>query len=482
MPRDKLEPADLETGDWTERYRPVKLDDVVGNKDAINELKKWAEQWRSGKPQKRAVILAGKAGIGKTSSAISLANYMGWGYLEMNASDERNSEAIKKRVGRSAVDDTFSEDGEFIPYKSGKRTLLIIDEADNIFGKEDRGGVREIRKTIDRTAQPMVLIANDYYDLRRRSKALSQRLKKIEFKPVNKNEIIKHLQRICKSEGISYEKKVLYSIAERCDGDVRSAVRDLQSVGTGRDKIKREHLDVLGYRNREAEIFPTLRSILQGQDPLVARDSIRELNEEPRNLLTWIDENLPREYSDPVELASAYEWLTKADIFLGRVVSSQYYRLWAYANDMMTAGVNSAKIRQHRGWTKYAFPTWIRKMTNSKGKRSKRKKISIKIAKDIHTTTDRVQSDVIPYFKELFKRDDEFMINMIKELELRPSETAFILDKDVDSKSVQRLYKEEEKVTVEIKKKAIDKNKEKKKVKKEKKEEKRSSQRTLGEF
>ncbi len=480
MPRDKLEPADLETGDWTERYRPVNLDDVVGNKEARNQLKRWAEQWISGKPKKRAVILAGKPGIGKTSSAIALANYMGWGYLEMNASDERNSEAIKKRVGRSAVDDTFSEDGEFIPYRSGKRTLLIIDEADNIFGREDRGGVREIRKTIDRTEQPMVLIANDYYDLRRRSKSLSQRLKKIEYKPVNKNEIIKHLQRICKSEGISYESSVLNSIAERSDGDVRSAVRDLQSVGTGREKIKKEHLDVLGYRNREADIFPTLRAILQGQDPLVARDSIRELNEEPRNLLTWIDENLPREYSDPVELASAYEWLTKADIFLGRVVSSQYYRLWSYANDMMTAGVNCAKIHQHRGWTKYAFPTWIRKMTSSKGKRSKRKKISMKIAEEIHTTTDRVRSDVMPYFKELFARDDEFMMKMIEDLELKPSEAAFILDKDVDSKYVQSLYKEEEKDTVKIKKKTKIEDKDKKEG--EKKKEERSPQKSLLEF
>lgn len=478
MPGEKIKKTDVDTGDWTERYRPKKLSDVVGNKKAINELKDWAEQWRGGKPQKKAVILAGKPGIGKTSSAISLANHMGWGYLEMNASDDRNSDAIRKLVGRSAVDDTFSDDGEFIPYSSGKRTLLIIDEADNIFGVEDRGGVKEIRKTIDRTEQPMVLIANDYYDLRRRSKSLSRKLKKIDFKPVKKNGIIRHLQKICESEGISYQQDVLNSIAERSDGDVRSAVRDLQSIGTGRDRIKKHDLDVLGYRNKEAEIFPTLRTILQGNDPLVARESIRELDEEPRNLLTWIDENLPREYSDPVELSSGYNWLTKADIFLGGVISTQYYRLWAYANDMMTAGVNTAKIHEHRGWTKYAFPTWIRKMTSSKGKRARRKKLSMKIAEEIHTTTDRVQSDVMPYFKELFKRDSAFRAKMIEELELKPSEAAFILEEDVNSKVVQRLYKKEDENDFKVHKK----NKSKEKSKKGKKEDEKASQKSLMEF
>ncbi len=453
--------------DWTERYRPSSLEDVVGNANAKKALREWAFKWVKGKPKKKAVILAGKPGVGKTSAALALANDMGWEVLEMNASDDRNRDAIRDIVGRSAVDDTFSESGEFISYKEGKRTLLILDEADNVFGKEDRGGINEIKKTIEKTEQPIILIANDYYNLRRRSHDLSKLIKKIEFKPLTRKDILISLRRICHTEDIKYESQVLGDLAKRSDGDLRSAIKDLQSIAAGRKNLKVSHLDVLGYRNREADIFPTLRTILQGRDVLDARSSIRNLNEDPRNLISWIDENVPREYKDPESLANAYDYLSKADIYLRRVVRSQYYGFWSYANDLMTAGVCVSKPKSKRGFTKYDFPSWIRKMMASKGSRSIRKRVCMKLAEELHTTTDRVKSDILPCFVKLFKDDEEFRIKMVKDLELREEETAFLLDEEVYSPRVKELYKHEGKDETIRRKKA--------RVKKKKKEKKRET-------
>lgn len=442
--------------DWTEKYRPKNLSGVVGNRKAKDELKRWAGQWVSGKPKQKAVILAGKPGIGKTTSALALADEMGWGVLEMNASDDRNSDAIKNFVGRSAVDDTFSVDGDFIPYNEGKRTLLILDEADNVFGSQDRGGIGEIANTIKKTQQPIVLIANDYYDLRRRSETLSKMSKKIEFDPVKKSEIVSLLQSICKKEGVRYENQALQAIANRADGDVRSAVRDLESVATGKEKIEVDDISALGYRNREAEIFPSLKTILQKRDPVEAKESVRYLNEEPGNLIVWIDENIPREYKKPKVLSDGFFWLSKADIFLGRVMKGQSYRFWAYSTDMMTAGVSIAKDHTYTKWTRYAFPTWIRKMSNSKGKRSMRRTLSAKIAKGVHTTSNRSRLDVLPYFKNLFKNDVQFRKKMVKEFEFKPAESAFLLDAKTTSNTVKDLYNEEEKVKKEERKEEDD--------------------------
>ncbi|MFO7991942.1 MAG: replication factor C large subunit [Thermoplasmata archaeon] len=460
--------------DWTERYRPKTLEDVVGNADAKKALREWAFKWERGKPKKKAVILAGKPGVGKTSAALALANDMGWEVLEMNASDDRNKDAIRDIVGRSAVDDTFSESGEFISYKEGKRTLLILDEADNVFGKEDRGGINEIKNTIEKTEQPIILIANDYYNLRRRSRALSKMIKKIDFKPLTQKDILISLRRICHSEDIKYEPQVLGDLSKRSDGDLRSAVKDLQSIAAGRKMLKVSHLDVLGYRNREADIFPTLGTILQGRDILDAKAATVNLNDEPRNVISWIDENLPREYKDPESLATAYDYLSKADVYLGRVVSSQYYGFWSYANDLMTAGVCVSKPKAKRGFTRYDFPSWIRKMTASKGSRSIRKRICMKLAEKLHTTTNRVNSDVLPYFIKLFKGDEEFRIKMVKDLELREEETALLLDEEVYSPKVKELYKNKEKDETTRREKApVKKGKEEKKRKEsvEKKEE-----------
>ena len=83
--------------DWTAKYRPKNLDEIVGNERAITALRNWARIWKEGgMPKKRAVVLSGKPGTGKTSSALALANDFGWITIELNASDARNAETIKK--------------------------------------------------------------------------------------------------------------------------------------------------------------------------------------------------------------------------------------------------------------------------------------------------------------------------------------------------------------------------------------------------
>ena len=64
--------------DWTEKYRPKDLKGVIGNPSAVNALRGWAESWEKGIPEKRAVVLMGTPGVGKTTSAEALAREMGW--------------------------------------------------------------------------------------------------------------------------------------------------------------------------------------------------------------------------------------------------------------------------------------------------------------------------------------------------------------------------------------------------------------------
>jgi len=47
-------------------------------------------------PENRAVVLYGKAGIGKTTTAHALAREMGWEFIELNASDQRTADVIEK--------------------------------------------------------------------------------------------------------------------------------------------------------------------------------------------------------------------------------------------------------------------------------------------------------------------------------------------------------------------------------------------------
>src|ERR1700739_3839492 len=72
-----------------EKYRPVFLDDIVGNTETIERLKIIAKDGNM--PH---VIISGMPGIGKTTSVLCLARQLlGDAYkeavLERNASDER---------------------------------------------------------------------------------------------------------------------------------------------------------------------------------------------------------------------------------------------------------------------------------------------------------------------------------------------------------------------------------------------------------
>lgn len=74
-----------------EKYRPVFLDDVVGNTETIERLKIIAKEGNM--PH---VIISGMPGIGKTTSVLCLARQLlGESYkeavLELNASDERGT-------------------------------------------------------------------------------------------------------------------------------------------------------------------------------------------------------------------------------------------------------------------------------------------------------------------------------------------------------------------------------------------------------
>ncbi len=412
---------------WTEKYRPDCLKKIIGNRRAKDLLKKWAEKWENGSPIKKAVILYGKPGVGKTTSAIALANDFNWQTIELNASDERNKDIIKKIAFSGAVNETLSFDGKFV---AGKKKLIILDEADNLYEKEgDYGGKKAIIDTINATKQPIVLIVNDYYQL---IKGDGQPLKNlcmlIEFKPVNAREIVSLLKRICIAEKIKADEMVLYEIAKRSNGDVRSAINDLQSMAY-ENKIDREKIKYLGYRDKQEKIFTALHEILKAKKIKDAARIAYRIDESPENLILWMDENIPNEYSHSDDLQAAYKILSRADIFLERAWRRRYYGLWSYATELMAGGVAVAKKHEYTSFNKYSFPTWLRGMAAGKQARWMKERIAKKIGVAMHCSKKKAM-DMIPFVKKLLEREDE----MASYFEFDKDELYFLVAKEIYNK------------------------------------------------
>jgi replication factor C large subunit len=337
--------------DWTEKYRPSTLSEVRGNDKARDAFADWARSWDG---HREAVVLHGSPGVGKTSAAHALANDMGWETVELNASDQRTADVIERFAGRAARNATLggsAAGGGATGGDTASRQLVILDEADNIHGNYDRGGASAITKLVKESGQPIVLIANDYYDMAR---GLRNATQEIEFRDVSARSIVPVLRDVCRKEGIEFESDALQRIAERNRGDLRGAVNDLQAATEGRDSITVEDV-VTGDRDKALGLFPFLDAVLKEESAQEALQSAYAVDETPDDLTKWIENNVLDVY-DPGEALRAYDFLANADVWLGRVRATQNYTYWRYATDNAAAGVAAARDGGKGGWTRYGRP------------------------------------------------------------------------------------------------------------------------------
>ncbi|NPA75465.1 MAG: replication factor C large subunit [Euryarchaeota archaeon] len=433
---------------WVEKYRPTRLGDLIGNSQAIEEMRNWAKKWEQGIREK-PLILVGKPGCGKSSAALALAREMGWGVIELNASDVRNESQIKRIALMGAINETFTDDGEYISTKHGGRKLIIFDEADNLYeGKDDRGGKKAIVETIKVAKQPIILIGNDYYGILSGTwgKKLKSMCKVIKFRALTPAQMTAVLARICKAEGIKCDKKVLHIIAKKASGDLRAAINDLQALAQGKKVLTMDDLEAVGGRDSRDEIYKAILVTLKSTHYEHAHEILKNVDETPDYLMLWLEENMPYEYKKHEDLVKAYEYLSRADVFLGRVYRRQQYSLWRSAVDLMAA-VSIAKEKKYSNRRPYVFPSWLKQMSISKSKRDIRDSLGAKIGKIYHASSKRILEDVLPDFRVIYDNNMDLRALYTHILHLSSNEIAYLTDK-----KPEHVLKEAEKIKNKIEK------------------------------
>jgi replication factor C large subunit len=372
---------------YIKKYAPKSCSKIIGQGKAVARLKDFVLNFK--KQKKKAMFLHGPTGSGKTSSVYAFADEYNLEVMELNASDLRNKDQINSVLSAACQQMSLF----------GGSKVILVDEVDGISGRHDRGGVPEIVKLIEKSSFPIILTANNPYD--NKFSKLRRRAEMVEYSELSALDLFEILKNICIAENIGYEDSGIKMIARRAAGDARAAINDLQIISSV-SAVTRKAAEDLSGRDKMDTMLNALVRVFKSTDPEIARGAFDNVSEDINEQMLWIDENLALEYKKPSDLARAYDKLSKADVYLGRIRRWQHWRFLVYAGSLISAGIAVSKDNKNPGFVKYKPTGRILKLWWAKQKSMKKKAIAEKIALLTHTSTRRVVQE-IEFYKIMFK-------------------------------------------------------------------------------
>ncbi len=380
---------------WVEKYRPKKIDDIVGNDEAKALFVEWLKNKRH---TKKAVLLYGPPGVGKTALVNSASREFGFTVIEMNASDTRSEKAINA-IAKPAT--SYRSLDNFSGSTKTGGNVLFLDEVDGIAGNEDRGGVGAIIKIVEESLVPVIMAANDP-DIDK-LRPLKKVCLLVRFQQVRIPLIIALMQKICLLEHIRAEFEALERIAQNSKGDVRSAINDLQSLSEQNHALTLQDTMLLSSRNKDISMDETLRAFFTAESIAQVSSLLMYSSVDYDEFLLSVGDNLPKRYTDSTELANAYDFVSQADVFRGRIGTENWHLLkYVYNALSQAAAVNP---QSYKPFTFITPPIRIITLFWTKGKRSMLNAICGKIGLQCHVSIEKAKGDFVPYIKAILQKN-----------------------------------------------------------------------------
>jgi replication factor C subunit 2/4 len=215
---------------WVEKYRPILLDDIVGNEETINRLKIFGEDGNL--PN---LIICGPPGTGKTTSILCLARQLlgpsvyKEAVLELNASNDRGIDVVRNKIKMFAQ--------KKVTLEKGRHKIIILDEADSMTDGAQQA-LRRIMEIYSSTTRFCLACNNSEKII----EPIQSRCAILRYSKLSDKQILKRLLEVSDAEQLSYSDDGLEAVIFTAQGDMRQAINNLQSTHNGFGHINGENV------------------------------------------------------------------------------------------------------------------------------------------------------------------------------------------------------------------------------------------------
>ena len=201
---------------WIEKYRPKKLDSIVGQEEVIKRLKSYVQSRNL--PH---LLFSGSPGVGKTAAALCVARELfgeAWtnNFTELNASDERGIDVVRHKIKNFA---------RTAPLGEAEFKIIFLDEADSLTSDAQSA----LRRTMEKYTSSCRFILSCNYSSKI-IEPIQSRCAVYRFKPISSAAVEERIKYIAKEEGVTLTDDGLEAIRYVAAGDMRRAINALQAA------------------------------------------------------------------------------------------------------------------------------------------------------------------------------------------------------------------------------------------------------------
>lgn len=237
---------------WVEKYRPSSIDECILSESMKMNFKQFID---SGSLPN--FLFCGGAGVGKTTVAKALCNEIGAEYLFINGSEESGIDVLRSKIKNFASTVSLTD----------AKKVVILDEADYLNPNSTQPALRGFIEEFSSNCR-FIFTCNFK---NRIIEPLHSRCSVVEFKidgedkPKIMAQFFKRISGILKTEGVSFEPKVVAELIAKHFPDFRRVINELQrysvsgsiDVGIFANLAEESYLELI--KNMKAKNFTEVR-------------------------------------------------------------------------------------------------------------------------------------------------------------------------------------------------------------------------------